>query len=123
MSINLISPFILRLAGLHVNEEPKFMASNPTLDHHSISAPDSNIRFPMALNGIISHLPTRRPTQEEVNQHNLTLKRYIELTPGFSQWNPHNPSYGTQENCMMDYHGNIMGPRKISAIQTYMVQR
>ena len=123
MSINLISPFILRLAGLHVNEEPKFMATHPTLDHHSISVPDSDIRFPMALNGIISYLPTRRPTKEEVTQRNLTPERCIELTPGFSEWNPHNPSYGTQENCMMDYNGNIMGRRKISAIQTDMVQR
>ena len=122
MSINLISPFILRLAGLHVNEEPKFMASHPTLDHHSISIPDSDIRFHMALNGIISYLPTRRPTKEEVTHRNLAPERCVELTPGFSEWNPHNPSYGNQENCMMDYHGNIMGTREISAIQTDMVQ-
>ena len=41
MHVNLISPFILCLADFHVNEEPKFMASHPTLDHHSISVPDT----------------------------------------------------------------------------------
>ena len=121
MHVNLISPFILRLAGLHVNEEPKFMATHPTLGHHSISLPDTEIRFPMALHGIISYILTRLPTKDEVTLRNLDPYRCIEMTPGFSEWNPHNSSYGAQENCMLDYHGNIMGSQKISAIQTNMV--
>ena len=36
MDINLIAPFIMRLAGLIVNKEPKFMVTNPALHHRSI---------------------------------------------------------------------------------------
>ena len=121
MNVNLIAPFILRLAGLKVNEEPKFMATNPTLDHHSISIPNTDIKFHMAMKGIISYLPTRRPTSEEMTHRHLNPERCIELTPGFSEWNPHNPSYGTQENAMIDYHGDLILPRKISAAETEMI--
>ena len=31
---NLLSPFIMRLDGLEVNEQPKFMTRNPTTKHH-----------------------------------------------------------------------------------------
>ena len=36
MKQNLLSPFIMRLAGLEVNEKPKFMTRNPTTNHHYI---------------------------------------------------------------------------------------
>ena len=36
MKHNLISPFIMRLDGLEVNEQPKFMTRNPTTNHHSV---------------------------------------------------------------------------------------
>ena len=33
MKHNLLSPFIMRLAGLEVNEQPKSMTRNPTTNH------------------------------------------------------------------------------------------
>ena len=63
------------------------------------------------MKGIICYLPTRRPTSEEIRQRHSNPERCIELTPGFSEWNPHNPSYGTQENAMIDYHGDLILPR------------
>ena len=58
MNVNLIAPFILRLAGLKVNKESKFMANNPTLDHHSISISNTDIKFHMAMKRITSYLPS-----------------------------------------------------------------
>ena len=71
MDVNLIVPFILRLAGLKTNEEPKFMATNPTLNHHSISISNTDIKFHMSIKGIISYLPTRRPTSKDTIQCHL----------------------------------------------------
>ena len=49
MKHNLLSPFIMRLAGLEVNEQPKFMTRNPTTKHHSIYFKENNIRLPLEL--------------------------------------------------------------------------
>ena len=84
MSVNLIAPFILRLAGLQVNEVPKFMAESPTIDHHSILVPDTDVRIPMALKGIISFIHTRLPTSNEINYRNATPNQCIDLTPDLS---------------------------------------
>ena len=65
MKHNLLSPFIMRLAGLEVNEQPKFMTRNPTTKHHSVYFKDNDIILPLTIKGIVSFLPTRNPTQEE----------------------------------------------------------
>ena len=63
MKQNLISPFIMRLAGLEVNEQPKFMTINPTTKYHSVYLKENNIILPLAIKGIVSFLPTRKPIQ------------------------------------------------------------
>ena len=75
------------LAGLEVNEQPKFMTRNPTTKHHSVYFKDND----------------RNPTQEEY----LNIVTRLELTPPFTEWYPHNPSYGISENCMLDHDGVI----------------
>ena len=65
MKHNLLSPFIMRLAGLELNEQPKFMTRNPTTKHHSVYLKENNIRLPLAIKGTVSFLPTRKPSQEE----------------------------------------------------------
>ena len=80
----------MRLAGLEVNEQPKFMTRNPTTKHHSIYFKENDIRLPLAIKGIVSFLLTRNPSQEEY----LNITTRLELTPPFTEWDPHNPSYG-----------------------------
>ena len=103
MRHNLLSPFIRRLAGLEVNEQPKFMTMNPTPNHHSVYFKENDIRIPLSIKGIVSFLPTSKPSQEEC----LNIGTRLELTPPFTEWDPHNPSYGISENCMLDHDGNI----------------
>ena len=103
MKHNLISTFIMRLAGLGVNEQPKLMTRKPTTKHHSFYFEENNIRLPLAIKCIISFLPTRKPNQEEY----LKIRTRLELTPQFTEWDPHNPSYGISKNCMLDHDGNI----------------
>ena len=45
MKHNLLSPFIMRLDGLEVNEQPKFMTRNPTTKNHSIYFKENDIRL------------------------------------------------------------------------------
>ena len=54
MNISLIPPFMMRMAGIEVNECPKFLAKEPTIEHHSVYFPEEKKRFPLKLHGTIS---------------------------------------------------------------------
>ena len=103
MKQNLLSPFIMRLAGLEVNEQPKFMTRNPTTKHHFVNLNENDIRIPFVIRGIVCFLLNRKINQEEY----LNIGTRLELTPSFTEWDPHNPSYGIRKNCMLDHDGNI----------------
>ena len=80
MNHNLLSLFIMRLSEMEVNEQPKFMTRNPTTKHHSVYFKENNIRLPLEIKGIVSFLPTRKPSQEEY----LNIVTRLELTPPFT---------------------------------------
>ena len=79
------------------------MTRNPTTKHHLVYFKENEIRFPLAIKGIVSFLPIRKPTKEEY----LNIVKRLELTPPFTEWDPHNLSYGISKNCMLDHDGNI----------------
>ncbi len=66
MEHNLVPPFLLREAGLVVNDVAKIHVKDPDVTHHSVYFPDSELRIPLALWGIFSYFPTRRPTIQEL---------------------------------------------------------
>ena len=51
---NLIPPFIMREAGIIVNDTPKIHVPNPDSSDHSISFPMSNLDIPLQLMGTFS---------------------------------------------------------------------
>ena len=57
MSNNLLPPFMLREAGITINEVPKIHVSSPTEEHHSIMFQESNFRIPLSLYGIFLIFP------------------------------------------------------------------
>ena len=99
---NLIPPFIMREAGVEVNETPKIHSSDPTIEDHSISFPDSSLRIPLQLVGIFSCFQTRKPSEDELYQ----CKKLF-LTPDASDWNPHCTSFASNERSMLDFRGEI----------------
>mmetsp|Transcript_1137 Transcript_1137/g.1620 ORF Transcript_1137/g.1620 Transcript_1137/m.1620 type:complete len:182 (+) Transcript_1137:426-971(+) len=103
MSACLVHPIMMRLAGLIVNECPKFLSRNRTEDDHLIYFPDMELRIPLQLSGIISHLPCRSPYDKDLISNDGTL----ELTPNMDNWDPHDSCYQEQEDVMMDFSGNI----------------
>eukprot|EP00957_Ditylum_brightwellii_P111882 8532935-Ditylum_brightwellii.AAC.1 len=47
MNHNLIPPFVLREAGIRVNDTPKIYKKSPTVDDHAITFPGEGLRIPL----------------------------------------------------------------------------
>ena len=97
MEHNLIPPFMMRLAGLEIDEQPKFLSKPPDLHNHSFYCPKTNHRFHLHLVGTVSYFPTDKPSLDDFQY----IDRRIELTPPSPSWNPHNTSYKNWEQNML----------------------
>jgi len=106
MTNNLIPPFMIREAGVVLNDTPKIHVKDPTVDDHAIMFPADDFRIPLKLYGIFSYFPTFVPTQQQVQE---STEVYI-ITPEH-KWNPHDQSYSHNEDSMLDWEGNIKDPR------------
>ena len=101
MTHNLLPPFVLREAGIHINEVPKIHVTSPTEEHHAITFQETNFRIPLALHGTFSYFPTSKPSTQELEEPEDV---YI-LTP--TTWNPHSDAYVINEESMLDWEGNM----------------
>lgn len=104
MDHNLVTPFIMREAGVIVNEVAKIHVTEPTVEDHSIYFPVRGRRIPLALWGIFSYFPTRKPTMNELEAPGEVLK----LTPDAHDWNPHSDVFARNEENMVDWEGNMI---------------
>jgi hypothetical protein len=100
MEVNLVPPMMMRLAGLQVNECPKFLSKTPSIEDHSVYFPSADVKFPFHIYGVVSYLPTRLPTESELRD---LAREYLLLTPNTSVWDPHTEIYRDQESEMLDY--------------------
>ena len=100
---NLLTPFLVREAGIQLNETPKIQMKEPSQDDHSLYVEEDDLRIHLQLAGIVSYFPSRKPTIEEIK----TLPR-IDLTPNAPSWNPYDTIYARQEECMLDHQGHII---------------
>ena len=104
MEHNLIPPFIMREAGIIVNDVPKIHMESPGDEDHSIYFKDHDVRIHLRLNGIFSYFPSGKPSLEDI--HSLAENALL-LTP-LGQWNPHHDSYAQNEDNMMDWEGKMI---------------
>ena len=104
MEENLIPPFILREAGLIVNECPKQHRPNgeATDDDHTIMDPKSDMKIPMKIRSTFSYFETRMPTEDDIDNGEPVL-----LTPEADTWDPYDESYAELERSMMDCDGGL----------------
>ena len=58
---NLIPPFVMRKAGLEVNERAKIHSYPPCKEDHSILNPKSDFHIHLKLDGIFSYFDSRAP--------------------------------------------------------------
>jgi hypothetical protein len=92
----------MREAGIQVYDTPKIQVAEPTAEDHSICFPETGFRIPLSLWEMISYFPTSKPASLLMKE---TEDIYL-LTP--SQWNPHDDSYATNEENMLDWEGNMI---------------
>jgi hypothetical protein len=102
MQKNLIPPFIMREAGITVNDTPTMQMNDPTTEDHSIYFPETRFRIPMSLWGIFSYFETSKLSVQDRTR----CEEVYMLTP--SRWDPHQESYATNESNMLDWEGNLM---------------
>jgi hypothetical protein len=100
---NLIPPFVMREAGILVNDTPKIQLKDPTVDDHTILFEETNFRIPLSLWGIFSYFPTRAPTNDQIESCDDV---YL-LTPN-GTWNPHSDAYARNEENMLDWEGEMV---------------
>ena len=100
---NLVPPFILREAGVIVNDTAKTHKSNPGKEDHAIIVEDENLVIPLQLNGVFSYFHSRCPTIDEVSYSPNIL-----MTPDTMSWDPYSDHFVLNEESMLDYEGNMM---------------
>ena len=66
MEDNLIPLFILREAGIIVNERAKIHSEEPTEEDHTIQCRKTGLFITMQLFSIFSYFPTRKPDEEDI---------------------------------------------------------
>ena len=104
MTHTLIPPFIMREAGLVVNDTPKIHTQNPTQNHYSIYFKETKLRIPLAFHGVFSYFPTRLPSDQDMSD----VVEVLHLTLDILQWNPHSEAYDQDEYNMLDFQGRII---------------
>ena len=74
MTHNLLPPFMLREAGIHINDVPKIHVTSPTEEHHAITFQETNFRIPLTLH---AHSPIFPPaSQAHKNWKNQRMYTY-----------------------------------------------
>ena len=89
MTNTLLCPKQLRQHGIVIEDRPRQFDRSSS---HIIFIPSQDIPLPLSLNGIISGLVTRQPTDEELEDFSL----HIEITSS-EEWDPYSIDYALAE--------------------------
>lgn len=104
MDNHLIPPFILREAGIEVNDVPKIQVEDPDVKDHSLHFSAGDVRIPLSLHGVFSYFPTSKPSAKMLEE----CEDIYLLTP--TSWDPHDPNYAHNEAQMLDWQGELRAP-------------
>ena len=104
MNHNLVPPFIMREAGLIVNDIPRIHTRQEDLTNqtHCIvpmvdgDENSTNFNIHMKLDGIFSYFPTRKLTMDELEE--CEYMETVYLIPDADQWNPYDEEYAESED-------------------------
>lgn len=105
MEYNLIPSFILREAGLTVNETPKFQCKKPTIEDHSIYSASHDLRIHLQLHGTFSYFNSRKPTVQEIQD--TDEEDLVWFTPEQDLWDPYLDTWQMAEASMLDENGDL----------------
>ncbi len=98
-----------QLNGVSVNDMPKFLVKNPMVNDHTViilsNTDDSSLLIPLMLHGITSYFPVRAVTLSEYKSDVIPK---FHLTAEAQMWDPSLSSYSLQEECMLNFRGQIV---------------
>lgn len=108
MDDNLIPPFILRDAGLIVNDKAKIHCEEGTAteEDHTIQKKSTGLFIPLQLRSIFSYFPSRKP-----NDSNLDDGVMVAITPDGPTWDAYDPTYADNERSMTNSCGQMRSPK------------
>ncbi len=107
---HLLCPMQCRVNDVIVNNQPKFLATDPNDQMHALTLTNPNnplqlVILPLILRGVTSLLNVRSMTINEFNSHDYLR---LHLTSETLTWDTTTDLYEQQEHAMMDYSGNIV---------------
>ena len=110
MDHNLIPPFVMREAGLQVNDVPRIHCGNDiTQDSHCIVANgETHLRIPLRLRGIFSFFPSRALEPSEIE--NCEEMDCVCLTPEGREWDPNTSFWDDEEAKFLNQSGELIWP-------------
>ena len=100
-------PFILREAGLIVNECPKQHRpyGEATEDDHTIQDGGSGLKIAMDIRSTFSYFVTRKPNDDDLEDGVPVL-----FTPEGADWDPYDQSFAEKEMSLKNKKGEIDPP-------------
>ena len=104
MTHNLIPPFIMREAGLVVNDTFKIHSPSVEENTHNIHDPKTGLVINLQLEGIFSIFDTRIPNDLDFESNTDP----VILTPEGITSNPYCTSYAINESTFTDDKGNLV---------------
>jgi hypothetical protein len=103
---NLLPPFLVREAGLFLDETPKHQTVSPTIENHSIYDSMTGMRIHLQVQGIFSYFSTRPLSLEE--QQNWEAYPIVFITPDGDSWDLHSPHFAEEEAAMVDHYSVLV---------------
>ena len=106
MDHDLVPPFIMREAGLEVDEQAKIHTPQPSKENHSVYCKKINLIIPLKIEGIFSVFETRQLNATEIaetGEYDIVF-----ISPDTDSWNPNCETWGDQEDFMLDQDGDII---------------
>ena len=108
MKHHLIPPFVMREAGLIVDEVPKRQALKPEITHHAIEHRESGMMIHLQLNGVFSYFDCRKISSDEMEDWSDC--NVVHASPAIASWDPYNKVYAEEEAMFVDAHGYLRLP-------------
>ena len=115
MKHNLLPPFIVREAGLVLNDVPRIHCGDDVSNdsHCIVSDGDVPLRIPLRLKGVFSYFPSKKLTPVEVQDCNDLPS--ICITPDSRMWDPNDDAWAEGEDSYPNDDGTLIvapPPRK-----------
>ena len=107
MDDNLITPFILREAGITVNERAKIHCDPDTVteEDHTIQDHDTGLFITMQIRSTFSYFPTKKIFDEDFEDGVLVV-----ITPEGASWDVYNQTFADNERSITNKKGELRPP-------------